>query len=104
MDTSLTKVRDTVASSDMKPSPLEVSVSILPSASALTHKPRYRSNSSELVSFAHAMTAFLLFLFGLSFMAFGTIVASVWLTVTGFLLTSAGGLLHGWTLSDPGQQ
>jgi hypothetical protein len=69
-------------------------------ADARVRKLAHDQNSSDLVNFPYAMTMFLLLMVGLLAVGWGMVLPSVWLAALGFLLTLAGCLLHGWSLSD----
>jgi hypothetical protein len=58
------------------------------------------ANSSNLVNFPFAFTAFTLLTAGLITICCGMAVMSAWLTVVGFLLTLTGTGLYGGSLSD----
>ena len=58
------------------------------------------SNSSQLVNFPFALSAFLALGGGLLTMCCGVIGTSPWLTVTGLILTLVGVGMYGWSLHD----
>jgi hypothetical protein len=53
---------------------------------------------AEVFKFPFAMIAFVVLAVGLIMLASATVAASVWPTVTGFLVALCGTLLHGWSL------
>jgi hypothetical protein len=57
-------------------------------------------NSSQLVNFPYAITAFATLGTGLLAMSCGIVATSVWLAAVGFILTLVGGGMYGWSLYD----
>jgi len=74
-------------------------VSSHPSAS-WAHRSVRDADSSGLVNFPFAFTAFTLLTVGAVAICCGLVVPSAWLTASGFLLTLAGGGLYGWSVCD----
>jgi hypothetical protein len=92
--------RDSVAKSGETQTSRSATVVHSHSAATWAHRFADDANSSNLVKFPFAFTAFTLLMTGLITICCGMAVISAWLTVVGFLLTLAGGVMHGWSLCD----
>jgi hypothetical protein len=64
------------------------------------HRLALHPNSADQLNFPFAFIVLMTLGSGLLATACGLIAANLWLSLTGLVLTSTGGLWYGWSLSD----